>query len=100
VVKKMPSEPYRHALLEAGERRDQEPLLTERRPVALGVLDQLVGLRDPDRAPAALQPIVEQHARDLAALARTGAVTEEPAPAEANSVLGCRGRTVVSLASS
>ena len=81
-------EPDRRALPEAGERRDQEPLLAERRPVALGVLDQLVGLRDPDGAAAALQPIVEDDAGDLAALAGAGAVAEKPAAAEADGVLG------------
>ena len=77
---------------EARERRDQEPLLAERRPVALGVLDQLVGFRDPDRAAAALQPVVEQDAGDLAALAGAGAVAEQPAAAEADGVLGVVGR--------
>ncbi len=37
-------QPDRRALAEAGERRDQQPLLPERRPVALRILDQLVGL--------------------------------------------------------
>ena len=91
----MPSlEPDRRALPEPRQRRDQQPLLAERRPVALGVLDQLVGFRDPDRAAAALEPIVEQDAGDLAALAGAGAVAEEPAAAEAHGVLGVvrRGR--------
>ena len=74
------------------ERRDQQPLLAERRPVALGVLDQLVGFRDPDRAAAALQPVVEQDAGDLAALAGAGAVAEKPAAAEAHGILGVVGR--------
>ena len=76
------------------ERRDEEPLLAERRPVALGVLDQLVGLGDPDRAAAALQPVVEDDAGDLAALAGAGAVAQQPAAAEAHGVLGIvrRGR--------
>ena len=43
-------QPDRRALAEARQRRDQQPLHAERRPVALGVLDQLVGLGDPDRA--------------------------------------------------
>ena len=59
----------RRALAEARQRRDQQPLHAERRPVALRVLDQLVGLGDPDRAAAALQPVVEQDAGDLPALA-------------------------------
>ena len=89
----MPSlEPDRRALPEARERRDQQPLHAERRPVALGVLDQLVGLADPDRAAAALQPVVEQDAGDLAALAGAGAVAEEPAAPEAHGILGIIGR--------
>ena len=62
-------QPDRRALAEARQRRDQQPLHAERRPVALGVLDQLVGLADPDRAAAALEPVVEQDAGDLTALA-------------------------------
>ena len=77
---------------EARERRDQQPLLAERGPVALGVLDQLVGFGDPDRAPAALQPVVEQDPGDLAALAGAGAVAEKPASAEADGRLGVVGR--------
>ena len=89
----MPSlQPDRRALTEARQRRDQQPLLAERRPVALGVLDQLVGFRHPDRAAAALQPVVEQDAGDLAALAGAGAVAEKPAAAEADGVLGVVGR--------
>ena len=82
----------RRSLTKARERRHQQPFLSERRPVALGVLDQLVGFRNPDRAAAALQPIVEQDASDLAALAGAGAVAEEPASAKANGVLGVVGR--------
>ena len=89
----MPSlQPDRRALAEARQRRDQQALLAERRPVALGVLDQLVGFRHPDRAAAALQPIVEQDAGDLAALAGAGAVAQEPAAAEADGVLSVVGR--------
>ena len=72
----------RRALSEPRERRDEKPLRSEGRPVALGVLDQLVGLADPHRAAAALQPIVEQDAGDLAALARAGAVSQKPATPE------------------
>ena len=85
-------QPDRRALAEAGERRDQEPLLPERRPVALRILDQLVGLADPDGAAAALQPIVEDDAGDLAALAGAGAVAQHPAAPEAHGVLGVVGR--------
>ena len=72
----------------ARQRRDEEPLLTERRPVALGILNQLVGLRYPNGTAAALQPVVEQNAGNLPALAGTGAITEEPAAAEADHRLG------------
>ena len=85
-------QPDRRALAEARQRRDQQPLHAERRPVALRILDQLVGLRDPDRAAAALQPVVEQDAGDLAALAGAGAVAQKPAAAEAHGVLGVIGR--------
>src|ERR1700738_2763779 len=37
----------RRALAEARERRDQQPLHANCRPVALGILDQLVRLADP-----------------------------------------------------
>ena len=66
--------------------------MPERRPVALGILDQLVGLRDPHGAPAALQPVVEKDAGDLAALAGAGAVAQHPAAPEAHGVLGAIGR--------
>src|SRR5579871_3500876 len=59
----------RRALAKARQWRDLQTLLSERRPVALGVLDQLVGLRDPESAAAALEPVVEHDAGDLAALA-------------------------------
>jgi hypothetical protein len=75
------------ALTEAGERRHEEPLHPQRGPVALRVLDQLVGLADPDGAPPALQPVVEQDASDLAALAGAGAVPEKPTAAKADGVL-------------
>ena len=52
----------------------------------------LSDLRDPDRAAAALQPVVEQDAGDLAALAGAGAVAEKPAAAEADGVLGVVAR--------
>ena len=68
------------------ERHDEQLLLAERRPVALGVLEQRVGLGDPERAAPALQPVVEDDAGDLPALAGAGAVAEEPAAAEADGV--------------
>ena len=85
-------QPDRCPLPEARQRRDEEPFLAERRPVALRVVDQLVGLGDPDRAVPALEPVVEQDAGDLAALAGAGAIAEEPAAAEADSILGVVGR--------
>ena len=89
----MPSaQPDRRSLAKARERRHEQPLHAERRPVALGVLDQRVGFRDPDGAAAALEPIVEQDAGDLPALAGAGAVAEKPAAAEADGVrrvVGC-----------
>jgi len=78
---------------EPGERRDQQPLLPQRRPIALGVIEQLVRLRHPDGAAAPLEPIVEDDAGDLAALAGAGAVAEEPAAPEAHGVLGLVGRS-------
>ena len=78
----------RRALAEARQRRDQQPFHAERRPVALGVLDQLVGLADPHRAAAALQPVVEQDAGDLTALPRAGAVAQKPAAPESHGVVG------------
>jgi hypothetical protein len=62
--------------------------LTERGPVALRVLDQLVGFRDPDGAAPALEPVVEQDASDLTAFAGTGAIAQEPAAAEVDSPFG------------
>src|SRR6202035_6133781 len=82
----------RGALAEARKRHDVGAIAADRRPVALGVYDQLVGLRDPQRALAALEPVVEDDAGGLAALAGTGAVTEKPAAPEADRVRGIDGR--------
>ena len=76
----------RRALAEARERHDVGAVAADRRPVALGVLDQLVGFGDPERAAAALEPVVENDGGDLAALAGAGAVAEEPAAPEAHRV--------------
>src|SRR3546814_13223955 len=54
------------------------------------LLDQLVGLGDPERPAAALEPVVEDDAGDLAALARPGAVAQEPTAPEAQGVHGFR----------
>ena len=86
------SKPDRCALREARERSDQQPFLPERRPVASRVLDQLVGLGDPQRAAPSLVPVVENDPGDLASLASAGAVTEEPSPAEPHRVVGSVGR--------
>ena len=51
-------------------------------PVPAGVLDELVGLREPQRAAAPPQPAVEDDGGYLAALAAAGAVAEHPALAE------------------
>ena len=65
--------------------RDHVVLATaERAPVAPGVLDQLVRLREPEGALAAAQPVVEHDGGDLAALPRSGAVAEHPAAPEAH----------------
>ena len=61
-------------------------------PVALGIFKQLVGLGDPDRPPAALEPVVEQNARNLTTFARAGAVAEEPAFAEPDCSVAIVGR--------
>src|SRR6267143_3019489 len=77
----------RRALAEARQRRDQQPFHAERRPVALGVLDQLVGLADPDRAAATLQPVVKQDTGDLTALACAGTVSQKPAAPESYGIV-------------
>ena len=82
----------RRALLEARLRNDLQLLLAERRPVALRVLEQLVGFRNPERFAAAFEPIVEHDARDLAALPGAGAVAEIIAAAETHRLLGVVGR--------
>jgi len=73
-------------LREARERRDQQTLHAQRRPVALRVLEQLVGLRDPDRLAPALQPVVENDAGGLATLAGAGAIPEHEASTEVDGV--------------
>src|SRR4051812_334725 len=90
----------RRTLPKTGERHDLEPLLAERRPVALGILDQLVGFRHPQGPAPALEPVVEDHARDLPALAGARAVAQEPAPAKPHRVVrsvGCSREIVESL---
>src|SRR5690606_586196 len=72
----------RLSLREAREWRDQQAFHAERRPVALCVLDQLVGFGDPDRLTPSAQPVVEDDRGRLAALASSGPVTEHEAPAK------------------
>ena len=85
-------QPDRRPLTEARQRRHQKSFHAERRPVALGVLDQLVGLADPHRTATALQPVIEQDAGDLTALARTSAVAEKPATPELHGIVGIVAR--------
>src|SRR3546814_3006945 len=59
-------------LAEARERRYQQAFLTECRPVALRIFKQAVRYRNPDRAAAALEPVVENDARDLRSEERRG----------------------------
>src|SRR3546814_9459412 len=66
------------------ERDDVALGATEGGPVAHRVLDQLVGLGDPERPAPALEPVVEDDPGDLAALAGPGAVAQEPAAPEAH----------------
>src|SRR3546814_1514319 len=70
------------------ERDDVALGAAERGPVAHRVLDQLVGLGDPERPAPALEPVVEDDAGDLAALAGAGAVPQEPAAPEAHGEIG------------
>ena len=74
----------RGALLEARQRHEVGAVAAKRGPVAFGILDQLVGFGDPQRAAAALEPVVEDDRGDLAALAGAGAVAEKPAAPEAH----------------
>ena len=78
----------RRSLLEARLRHDLKLFLAQRRPVALRVLEQLVGFRNPQRLAAALEPIVQDDAGNLAALSGAGAVAEIKAAAEAHCFFG------------
>jgi hypothetical protein len=69
------------------KRRNKQALHAERRPIALRILDQLVGFADPDRTASPLQPIVQQNAGDLSALASPGPISQEPAAAKADGIL-------------
>src|SRR5262249_24445109 len=79
-------QPDGRALAEARKRRDEQALHAERGPVALRVLDQLVGFAHPYVAVPALEPIVQQDARDLTALTGARAIAEKPAAAKADGV--------------
>ncbi len=92
-MKRTPSvEPDGRALRETRQRRDQQALHAEGRPVPLRVLEQLVRLGDPDGLAPALEPVVEDDAGRLAALAGAGAVAEHEAAAEADGVRRIVGR--------
>src|SRR5690606_16054375 len=65
----------------ARQRRHEESLLPQRRPVALCVFEQAVGDRQPHGALPTLEHIVEDDPSNLPTFARAGAVTEEPAAA-------------------
>ena len=60
-------------------------------PVAAGVFEQLVGLRQPQRPHAALEAVVKDDGGDLAPLAGAGAVTQHPAAPKAHRRRVCRG---------
>ena len=77
----------RTPLRKARQRRHQQALHAERRPVTLRVLDQLVGLGDPDGLAAPAHPVVEDDGGRLAAFASTGAVAEHEATPEADRAL-------------
>ena len=90
-------EPDRCPLSEARQRLDQQRLLAQRRPVAAGILDQCFGLGNPQRLAPALEPVVEDDAGHLAALAAAGAVAQEPAAPEAHGIGGaveCSGNDI------
>ena len=75
-------EPDRLALLDAPDRDDVGLTAADGGPVAAGVLDQLVGLRQPQCAPPALQPVPGDDGGHLPALAASGAVAQHPRLAE------------------
>src|SRR3546814_1266003 len=77
----------RTALAETRQRRDEQALLPERRPVTLCVFEQPIRDRQPDGTAPAFQPVVEDDARNLAALARAGSIAEEPPAAQADSLI-------------
>src|SRR6185503_10089607 len=74
----------RGALAETLQRLDQQRLLAKRGPIPSRIADQGGGTRYPDGTTLALEPVVEDDAGDLAALAAAGAVAEEPAAPEPN----------------
>ena len=81
-VEDAPVQPDRVRLLPRGLGRDVGGGPADGAPVAAGVLQQSVVLRQPDRPVAALGQVVGDDAGDLAAFAAAGAVTEEEALAE------------------
>ena len=72
------------ALAEVGDGKHVVLASAERGPVAARVLEQLVGLREPEGTGPAAEPVVEHDGGDLPSLPRTGAVAQHPAAAEAD----------------
>ena len=68
---------HRPAQFPVAQGLDIEREAAQGRPVAARVLEQSFVLRYPDMTPLAPHPAIEDDARDLAALARSGAVAEE-----------------------
>ena len=81
-VEDAPVQPDRVRLLPRGLGRDVGGGPADGAPVAAGVLQQGVILRQPDRPMAALGQVVGDDAGDLSALATSSAVTEEEALTE------------------
>ena len=82
---------------EARQRLDQQRLLAKCRPIPSRIVQQRLGTRNPERTAPALEPVVEDDAGDLAALAAAGAVAQEPAAPEAHGIggaVGCSGNDI------
>src|SRR3546814_19994360 len=79
------------ALAEPGERRHQQSFLSQRLPVAHRVVMERVRTAHPDRAAATFEPVVEDDARDLPALAGARSIAEEPAAPAPDGGVGLTG---------
>ena len=73
-------------LAHLGQRDDVFLASSDGAPVAARVLQQLVGLREPQRPLPSPQPLVEDDGGDLPALAAAGAVSQHPAAPEADRI--------------